>query len=32
MANLVVFLCSDAATSMTGTTILVDGGMAKGLF
>jgi 3-oxoacyl-[acyl-carrier protein] reductase len=31
VANLVVFLCSPAAAYITGSTILVDGGMYKGL-
>jgi 3-oxoacyl-[acyl-carrier protein] reductase len=29
VANLVVFLCSQAASSITGTTILVDGGIYR---
>jgi len=32
LANLVVFLASDRASAITGTTIQVDGGMIKGLF
>ncbi len=32
VANLIVFLCSERASYITGTTIQVDGGLAKGLF
>jgi 3-oxoacyl-[acyl-carrier protein] reductase len=32
VANLVVFLASERASYITGTTMLVDGGMARGLF
>jgi 3-oxoacyl-[acyl-carrier protein] reductase len=32
MANLVAFLCSDAAGYLTGQTIAVDGGQVRGLF
>jgi 3-oxoacyl-[acyl-carrier protein] reductase len=32
VANLVVFLCSKAASYITGTTVMVDGGQDKGLF
>jgi 3-oxoacyl-[acyl-carrier protein] reductase len=31
VANLIVFLCSDAGRYITGQTILVDGGLYKGL-
>lgn len=32
LADLVVFLCSEAASYITGQTIAVDGGQVKGLF
>ena len=32
LANLVVFLASEKASGITGTTIQVDGGMVRGLF
>jgi 3-oxoacyl-[acyl-carrier protein] reductase len=32
VARMVVFLCSDAAGYMNGTTVQVDGGFVKGLF
>lgn len=32
LGDIVTFLCSDLAKGITGTTINIDGGMAKGLF
>lgn len=32
VANIVVFLASEQASYITGTTIQIDGGLAKGLF
>ncbi|MDI6779481.1 MAG: SDR family oxidoreductase [Bacteroidota bacterium] len=32
LANMIVFLASERASYITGTTISVDGGLVKGLF
>ena len=32
LANMIVFLCSERASYVTGSTISVDGGLVKGLF
>lgn len=32
LANMIVFLCSEKASYVTGSTISVDGGLVKGLF